>query len=242
MSYGFKIIVEGDYACFTRPELKVERVSYDVPTPGALEGMLKSVYWKPAIRYVIDEIVVFHRIDFANIRRNEVKDKVLYSAVKSQMGGKGGDPCIYASESRSQRAAMVLKNVKYGVGFHFELTGLKNEQEEESEKKHYNIIKRRLEKGQCFRTPCLGCSEFPVKKLELTEEFDYSQIDAEIREMEDMDLGYMNYKVMFDDGGKPLNGDWDQPRFSDRASTVYYRPHLKRGVIDVGEYREELRC
>ncbi len=242
MSYGFKIIVEGDYACFTRPELKVERVSYDVPTPGALEGMLKSVYWKPAIRYVIDEIVVFHRIDFANIRRNEVKDKVLYSAVKSQMGGKGGDPCIYASESRSQRAAMVLKNVKYGVGFHFELTGLKNEQEEESEKKHYNIIKRRLEKGQCFRTPCLGCSEFPVKKIELTEEFDYSQIDAEIRETEDMDLGYMNYKVMFDDGGKPLNGDWDQPRFSDGASTVYYRPHLKRGVIDVAKYREELRC
>ena len=63
MSYGFKIIVEGDYACFTRPELKVERVSYDVPTPGALEGLLKSVYWKPAIRYVIDKIIVFQDID-----------------------------------------------------------------------------------------------------------------------------------------------------------------------------------
>jgi len=66
MGYGFKIIVEGDYACFTRPELKVERVSYDVPTPGALEGMLKSVYWKPAIRYVIDKIIVFQEIDFAS--------------------------------------------------------------------------------------------------------------------------------------------------------------------------------
>ena len=68
MSYGFKVLVEGDYACFTRPELKVERVSYDVPTPGALEGMLKSVYWKPAVRYVIDKIIVFHPIDFSLLK------------------------------------------------------------------------------------------------------------------------------------------------------------------------------
>ena len=59
MSYGFKIMIKGDYAAFTRPEMKVERVSYDVPTPGALEGLIKSVYWKPAIRYVIDKIIVF---------------------------------------------------------------------------------------------------------------------------------------------------------------------------------------
>ena len=103
MGYGFKIIVEGDYACYTRPELKVERVSYDVPTPGALEGMLKSIYWKPAIRYCIDRIIIFNPNDFINIRRNEVKDKILFSAVKSQMNGKGGDPCIYTAESRSQR-------------------------------------------------------------------------------------------------------------------------------------------
>ena len=70
VSYGFKIMVEGDYACFTRPEMKVERVSYDVPTPGALEGMLKSIYWKPAIQYVIDKIIVFNTIDFINVRRN----------------------------------------------------------------------------------------------------------------------------------------------------------------------------
>ena len=144
MSYGFRIIVEGDYACFTRPELKVERVSYDVPTPGALEGMLKSIYWKPAIRYVIDKIIVFHEIDFVNIRRNEVKDKILYSSVKNQMNGKGSNPCLFTSESRSQRASMVLKNVKYGVEFHFELTGLRDEKEENGENKHFNIIKRRL--------------------------------------------------------------------------------------------------
>ncbi len=242
MSYGFKIMVEGDYACFTRPELKVERVSYDVPTPGALEGMLKSVYWKPAIRYVIDKIIVFQPIDFANIRRNEVKDKVLLSAVKSQMKGKSGDPCIYTAESRSQRAAMVLKNVKYGIEFHFELTGLRCEAETDSENKHYNIIKRRLEKGQWFRTPCLGCSEFPVKRMELVEEFDRELISREILQMGDVDLGYMSYCVAFADHGEPVNGDWNNPKFSDRASTVYYRPHMIDGVIDVQKYREELRC
>ena len=238
MSYGFKIMVEGDYACFSRPELKVERVSYDVPTPGALEGMLKSVYWKPSIRYVLDKIIVFQAIDFVNIRRNEVKDKVLLSAMKSQMNKKGGDPCIYTAESRSQRASMVLKNVKYGIEFHFELTGLRNDQETDAENKHYNIIKRRLEKGQYFRTPCLGCSEFPVKRMELVEKL----ISREILDMGDVDLGYMSYKVVFADGGRPVNGDWENPRFSDRASTAYYRPHMVRGVIDVQKYREEIRC
>lgn len=243
MGYGFKIIVEGDYACFTRPELKVERVSYDVPTPGALEGMLKSVYWKPAIRYCIDKIIVFHPIEFANIRRNEVKDKVLLSAVKSQMNGKGGNPCIYTAENRSQRAAMVLKNVCYGVEFHFELTGLQNEKETDGEKKHYNIIKRRLENGQCFRTPCLGCSEFPVKRVALVDEFDYRLISDEIIRAGDVDLGYMSYGLKFEDRGKPVNGDWENPKFSDKASTVYYRPHMMNGIIDVAKYREEgVRC
>ena len=242
LSRGFKILVEGDYACYSRPELKVERVSYDVPTPGALEGMLKSVYWKPAIRYVIDRIVVFQPIEFANIRRNEVKDKVLLSAVKKQMKGKEADPCIYTSEKRNQRAAMVLKNVKYGVEFHFELTGLKSDNEDEGEKKHYNIIKRRLEKGQWFRTPCLGCSEFPVKRMELVEDFDENMISDAILRMGDVDLGLMSYRVQFDDGGKPVNGDWNDPKFSDKAATTYYRPHMVNGIIDVRKYREEQRC
>ncbi|MCI8348448.1 MAG: type I-C CRISPR-associated protein Cas5 [Firmicutes bacterium] len=242
MGYGFKVIVEGDYACWTRPEMKVERVSYEVPTPGAVEGLLKSVYWKPAIRYVIDKIIVFNPIDFVNIRRNEVKDKVLFSAVKSQMRGKGGNPCIYTSESRSQRAAMVLKNVKYGIEFHFELTGVKNDKEEDGEKKHFNIIKRRLENGQWFRSPCLGCSEFPVKKIEIVDEFDMSLIDNMILDMGDVDLGFMSYRVEFLDRGIPVNGDWDYPKFSDRATTVYYRPHMIDGVIDVNKYREELKC
>lgn len=238
MGYGFKVIVEGDYACFTRPEFKVERVSYDVPTPGALEGLLKSVYWKPAIRYVIDKIVVFQPIEFANIRRNEVKDKVLYSAMKGQMNGTGADPCIYTVSNRSQRAALLLKNVKYGVEFHFELTGLKCEREDDAENKHYNIIKRRLENGQHFRVPCLGCSEFPVKKITLVDQFDPDEISGRILEMGDVDLNYMVYHLEFEDGGRPKNDDWDNPRFSDEATTLYYRPHMINGVIDVAQYWE----
>ena len=242
MSYGFKIIVEGDYALFTRPEFKVERVSYDVPPPGALEGLLKSIYWKPAIKYVIDKIIVYNKINFDNIRRNELEEKISLKAMKDQMKKKDTDPSIYANKCRSQRASMLLKNVKYGIEFHFELTDQKCEHEDESEKKHYNIIKRRLEKGQHFRTPCLGCSEFPVKKITLVDDFDFNDIDAEIIALGDVDLGFMTYKVKFEDNGIPLNNDWNNPVFSDKASTVYYRPHMIDGIIDVAKYREELKC
>ena len=242
MSRGFKIVAEGDYALFTRPEMKLERVSYDVPPPGALEGMLKSVYWKPAIKYVIDRIIVFHPIEFVNIRRNEVKEKVSYQAVKSQMNHKGGDPSIITSEDRTQRAAMLLRNVKYGIEFHFELTGIRSEKDDENEKKHYNILKRRLEKGQYFRTPCFGCAEFPVRRLTLVEDFDLSEIDDAILAMGDCDLGFMSYRVAFEDNGQPINGDWEHPEFSDRATTEYYRPHMIGGVIDVAKYREGLKC
>lgn len=241
MSFGFKIIVEGDYACFTRPELKVERVSYDVPTPGALEGLIKSIYWKPAIKYVIDKIVVFHPINFMNIRRNEVKNKISYQNVRSKMNYGGKDPSIYTSECRSQRASMILKDVKYGVEFHFELTGYKSNKEDECEEKHYNILKRRIENGQCFRTPCLGCSEYIAKKIFLVEEFNMNDISKEIIHMGDVDLGFMSYMVSFLDKGQPINGDWDNPKFSDRANTLYYRPHMINGVIDVKKYRMDIK-
>ena len=242
MSYGFRILVEGDFACFTRPEMKVERVSYDVPTPGALEGMLKSVYWKPPIRYVIDKLVVYHPIDFLNIRRNEVKSALLYSKVKAQMRNAAQDISLYADKMRHQRAAMILRNVKYGSEFHFEMTGIRDEEEQDSEKKHYNLIKRRLEKGQFFRQPCFGCSEFPVKRMELIPQFDPEEIDPEVRTMGDVDLGYMLYRMEFEDGGIPKNGDWERRQFSDQAKAVYYRPHMINGIIDVARYREGITC
>ncbi|MGN1044298.1 MAG: type I-C CRISPR-associated protein Cas5c [Acutalibacteraceae bacterium] len=242
MSYGFKILVSGDYACFTRPEMKVERVSYDVPTPGALCGMLKSVYWKPAIRYVIDKIVVFNPINFISIKKNEVNVKASYDKVKKQMKGKKSDVCIYSSEKRHQRASMVLKNVKYGIEFHFELTGLQDENESDGEKKHYNIIKRRLEKGQFYKAPCLGLREFAVNELELVDKFDLSDISNDISKSDDVDLGYMLYEMKFKDEGKPEDNDWENPKFSDSADAVYYRPHMINGIIDVQKYKEVLKC
>ena len=95
---------------------------------------------------------------------------------------------------------MILKNVKYGIEFHFELTGLKNENDDECEEKHNNIIKRRLEKGQSFRTPCLGCSEYIAKKIYLTDEFDKNDISEEILSKGDTDLGFMCYSMKFADG------------------------------------------
>ena len=240
MAYGFKIIVEGDYALFTRPEMKVERVSYDVPTVSALEGLIKCIYWKPAIRIVIDRLVVFNPIRFANIRRNEIKSKISMQNVNKQMGSGEERAALYASEERSQRASMVLRDVKYGIEFHFELTGEKSEHDDESAEKHYNIMLRRLKKGQCFRQPCLGCREFSVRRLELVDAFDLSQVAEELHG--DIDLGFMLYGMRFADAGKPVNGDWEHPKFSDKAYAVYYRPHMIDGVIDIGTYREAMLC
>lgn len=239
MNDKIRVIVEGPYALYSMPECKVERVSYDVPTVSAIEGLLKSVYWKPAVKIVVDKLIVFNPIKFTNIRRNEIKSKIPLSAVKSQMKGSGSAE-LYASEQRSQRAGMILKDVRYGIEFHLELTGLKSDHEDECEEKHYSIMRRRLKNGQCFRQPCLGCREFSVSKIELVEEFDLSEIHESL--MGDRDLGYMLYGMKFEDEGKPINGDWDNPKFSDRADAMYFRPHIIDGVIDIAKYREGIVC
>lgn len=244
MPKQFRVLVEADYACYTRPELKVERVSYDVPPPGALEGLLKSIYWRPAIRYVIDQIVVFNPIQFVNIRRNEVKGKVSYQALKQQMRGqRDADPCIYIAEQRTQRDAMILKDVRYGIEFHIEQTGLRNEREVSEcnpQMKHEAELGRRIRRGQFFRSPCMGCAEFPARKIELTAVFDFDAVCEQNRG--DHDLGFMTYRVTFLDQGIPENSNWHEPKFSDRAVTEYYRPHMIDGIIDVNQYREATVC
>ena len=116
---AIQVEVWGDYACFTRPEMKTERVSYDVMTPSAARGLLDSLYWHPGLRWVIDRIHVCAPIRFTNIRRNEVKDVISARAVKSVMEkGKGIDELYLATtESIQQRAAMVLKDVHYVIEF-----------------------------------------------------------------------------------------------------------------------------
>ena len=153
-----QVEVWGDYACFTRPEMKTERVSYDVMTPSAARGLLESIYWHPGLRWVIECIHVCSPIRFTNIRRNEVKDVISARAVKSVMEkGKGIDELYLATtESIQQRAAMVLKDVHYVIDAHFDMTD-------------QDIIKRRLERGQCYSMPYFGTREFAAHFARCTE-------------------------------------------------------------------------
>ncbi|MBE2271549.1 MAG: type I-C CRISPR-associated protein Cas5, partial [Anaerolinea sp.] len=168
MGYGITIRVQGRYALFTRPEMKVERVSYDVITPSAARGIIEAIYWKPAIRWVIDKIHVLREIEFTNIRRNEVSDKASVDNALQVMQGASKPLYIAATEARQQRAAMVLKDVDYVIEAHFAKVE-KEWGERDTEEGHYNIVLRRLREGQHFHAPCLGTREFPAK-VELIED------------------------------------------------------------------------
>ena len=114
--------VWGDYALFARGELKVERVSYEVPTPSAARGIVESVYFHPGLRWKIRRIYVMSPIRFTNIRRNEVKGKLSASDALSAMQGSGKDLYLVSSQKIVQRAAMVLRDVHYVIDAHFEMT------------------------------------------------------------------------------------------------------------------------
>ncbi|MBC8333144.1 MAG: type I-C CRISPR-associated protein Cas5, partial [Anaerolineae bacterium] len=158
MGYGITIRVQGDYALFTRPEMKVERVSYDIITPSAARGIIEAIYWKPAIYWKIDKIHVLNEIEFTNIRRNEVSEKISTNIAKQVMNGSNKPFYLAATENRQQRAALVLKNVDYVIEAHFDLTDEAGD--EDTVEKHYNIALRRLRKGQHFHAPYLGTREF----------------------------------------------------------------------------------
>ncbi len=164
-----QVEVWGDYACFTRPEMKTERVSYDVMTPSAARGLLESIYWHPGLRWVIECIHVCSPIRFTNIRRNDVKDVISARAVKSVMEkGKGIDELYLATtESIQQRAAMVLKDVHYVIDAHFDMTD--KAAPGDNPGKFQDIIKRRLERGQCYSMPYFGTREFAAHFARCTE-------------------------------------------------------------------------
>ena len=193
MGYGRKIRVRGDYALFTRPEMKVERVSYDVITPSAARGLIEAIYWKPAICWKIDKIHVLNEIQFTNIRRNEVSEKISTNIAKRVMKGTYKKPFyLSVTENRQQRAALVLKNVDYIIEAHFEMTDEAGE--DDSVAKHYNIALRRLRKGQHFHAPYLGTREFGAKIEFLEDEpIPPSALHGE------RDLGWMLYDLNFSD-------------------------------------------
>jgi CRISPR-associated protein Cas5d len=216
MSYGIKLWVRGSRALFCRPELKAERVSYDVITPSAARGILEAIHWKPAIRWVIDKIYVLKPIRFESIRRNEVGSKISEGNVRRAMNAGSVDGlALYVDEDRQQRAATILKNVAYVIDAHFELTAQADN--DETEGKHLEMFRRRASKGQCFHQPCLGTREFPAE---------FGLADGEIAaphpELQgSRDLGWMLYDIAFDNDRLP----------------VFYRPTMVDGMIDVARFR-----
>jgi len=212
MGFGIRVLATGSRACFTRPEMKSERVSYDVITPSAARGILEAVYWKPAIRWRIDRIEVLNEIVFETFRRNELGGKLSYANAKAAFKS-GKDVYISATEERQQRATVLLRNVAYVIDAHFELTDSAGETD--TPEKHYNIAVRRLRKGQCFNQPYFGCREFPVD-IELTEGVVPKSFYADTPER---DLGFMLYDMDFSDPGAP--------------SPMFYRAVMRNGIIDV---------
>ena len=210
--------VWGDYACFTRPEMKVERVSYDVITPSAARGIIEAIMWHPGMRWIIDKIYVCNPIRFTNIRRNEVKDVISARTIKTYMEGGGEPPYIATSESIQQRASMILKDVRYIIEAHFELTGKAGASDNAG--KFQEMTRRRIEKGQCYHQPCLGTREYPAhfKKCESIPE-----CPEELRG--EHDLGWMLLDMDYSD--------------SRDIHPIFFRATMRDGVIDIPDPKEK---
>ena len=186
MAYGVKLMVWGDYACFTRPEMKVERVSYEVMTPSAARAVLEAIYWKPSIRWMIDRIHVLRPIQFMNIRRNEVASKIPFTHLVAAMDGLASPPVLSVTEDRQQRAALILRDVCYGIEAHFGYVG----EADHSDGKHLDTFNRRAAAGQCFTQPYLGCREFSAQ-FKPVEVFPSSPLRGS------QDLGWMLHDIDF---------------------------------------------
>lgn len=206
-----KLHVWGADACFSRPEFKVERVSYDVMTPSAARGILEAVHWKPAIRWVVTRIHVLAPIRFASVRRNEVGSKIPAGNVRKAM--KAGDPSglrLRVDEDRQQRATRSLRDVSYVIEARFERTGKWGE--DDTEGKHLDMFTRRARKGQCFHRPCLGVREFAADFALVEDGWPQDRLEER-----DRDLGWMLHDIDFAAG---------------RVSR-FFRARMEDGVIDV---------
>lgn len=221
MGYGIKLHIWGERACFTRPEMKVERVSYDVITPSAARGILEAIHWKPAIRWQVDRIHVLKPIRFESIRRNEVGSKVSARNVLSAMKAKSTQNLYtVADEDRQQRAATVLRDVGYVIEAHFDLT--EKAGSDDNKGKHLDQFKRRARKGQCFHQPCMGTREFTAH-FALLDEADSWPASSLSEADQSRDLGWMLHDIDFAAGNTPR----------------FFRAALKDGVIEVPTFHSE---
>lgn len=227
--------VWGDYACFTRPEMKVERVSYDVITPSAARAIYEAILWKPAIRWHVSKIEVINPIKWISVRRNEVGKK-MSGPTQAQLSGESGAPMgFFIDEERQQRAGLFLRDVRYRIYAHFEFVPpearkfnratspeLWADAEEQSqfvradekEAKYAAMFERRAKKGQCFHRPYLGCREFSCD-FKLVDSV--AGLTAPISDSRD--LGFMLYDMNFDDVNNPM--------------PLFFRAEIEDGVVRV---------
>ena len=210
--------VWGDYACFTRPEMKTERVSYDVMTPSAARGILEAIFWHPGLVWRIDRIHVLNPIRFTNIRRNEVKSTLSASKAKTVMEHGNGDLYLIASQDIQQRAAMVLCDVRYVIEAHFDMT--EKAALSDNPGKFQDMIKRRIIRGQCYHPPYFGCREFPAH---------FAMCDH-IPECPEELIGYRDLSYMLWDM------DYTDPQ---NIRPLFFRAKLNHGILDI-PLREEV--
>ncbi len=211
--------VQGDLACFTRPEMKVERVSYDVITPSAARAIFDAIFWKPAIRWHIRRIEVLHPIRWTNLRRNEVASVVSVRNVQQAMTAGHGVLAQYVDEDRQQRAALLLRDVAYRL--HADLLVRDDRSDPEPPAKFFEIFERRARKGQCVNQPYLGCREFAARWRLLDDLRAEPPPIAETR-----DLGWMLHDLDFRDALDP------QPTF--------FHAHIRQGVVECDEREVEM--
>ena len=209
-----RIEVKGDFACFSRPEFKAERVSYDIITPSAARGLLESIFWHPGMRYVIDRIYLLSEIAFTNIKRNEVASKLSASNVQKVMNSGKGALYLATPLDIQQRATMLLKNVHYIIEAHFDMTEKANVTDNSG--KFQEMLKRRLRKGQNYHQPYLGCREFPAQ-IRLFEG-NVNKLNLAYNG-EEKDLGFMLYDMDYSD--------------KNNITPMFFRAILRNGVIDL---------
>ena len=202
--------VWGDYALFTRPEMKVERVSYDVMTPSAARGLIEAIYWHPGLRWVIDCIHVCAPIRFTNLRRNEVKSTLSARSVRTVMERGTGELYLCTANDIQQRAALLLRDVHYVIEAHFDVTD--KAAPGDNPGKFQDIVKRRLRKGQCYSQPYLGCRE-------CTAHFGLWEGDEIPAIQETRDLGYMLFDM-----------DYTDPK---NIQPMFFRARMVNGMIDL---------
>ena len=215
MPYGVRLQVHGDWACFIRPEMKAERVSYDIITPSAARGILEAIHWKPAILWVIDRIHVLRPIQFQSFRRNEVGSKIsATTAGRAMRAGSIAGLGLAVEDERQQRATTLLRHVAYVIEAHFEMTAKAGD--DDSKAKHLAMFNRRAAAGQCFHRPCLGTREFPA-------EFDLLPPGVPVPDstlppdQRSRDLGWMLHDIDFAHGN----------------TSRFFRARLVDGVLDV---------